>query len=77
MKPDSTDRPPNSNSQTKKDWICASKKLPPRFELVRIKDEFNREQFGWWAGSDWDFGNKKIKGNVTSWKKIPRGYEYE
>ena len=68
-----TQKSPNQS----KDWTCVSKKLPPRFELVRIKDEFGREQFGWWAGSDWDFGNKKIKGNVTSWKKIPRGYEYE
>ena len=45
-----TQKSPNQS----KDWTSVSHKLPPRFELVRIKDEFGREQFGW-CGMDRDW----------------------
>jgi hypothetical protein len=57
---------------TKKvEWIANDgTEYPEEFDLVRIADEKGRIQNGWWTGNEWDYGIRKIQGDVWAWEKV-------
>lgn len=50
----------------KREWKDLQNKPEP-YDLVCIKDDKDKCQMGWWTGTYWDFGKKRI-GEVIAWK---------
>lgn len=51
------------------DWIDVKERKPTAFDLVIVQDAKGFTQKGWWTGGGWDFGVKRISGEVVKWKK--------
>jgi hypothetical protein len=50
-------------------WAKADLYKPDKYELVLLVDAKGKRQNGWWNGSMWDFGKKKIGDRIVAWKK--------
>lgn len=57
-------------------WVDAIDFQPQKFDLVMVKNETGRQQLAWWTGFVWDYGHKRIPGEIIKWKRLPQGYEY-
>lgn len=51
------------------EWIEVKEKKPVAFDLVLVMDDDGFSQKGWWTGGGWDFGKKRIAGNIVKWKR--------
>jgi hypothetical protein len=51
------------------DWIETKVQKPIAFDLVIVMDNKGYSQKGWWTGGGWDFGKKRIQGNVIKWRR--------
>lgn len=49
-------------------WRDADDEKPKDYALVEVEDEFGKKQCGWWAEDHWDYGKRKMKGRVLSWR---------
>lgn len=49
-------------------WRDADEENPDNFKLVEVEDEYGKKQCGWWAIDHWDYGNKRVKGRILSWR---------
>lgn len=54
-------------------WIDAEKYKPKNFELVKMMDNFEKIQSGWWNGYHWEHGIKKCSGDIKKWKYFRLG----
>ena len=58
-------------------WIDAFKhkpKQPQHYQLMELKGAYGGIQQGWWNGVEWDYGRKRIKGEVRYWRHPLEGY---
>lgn len=63
-----TRRTREDHKYEKDGWALAAKAKPACFELVLVADARGRKQRGWWTGTIWDFGSKRI-GEPYKWQK--------
>lgn len=49
-------------------WRDADKEKPDDYKLVEVEDEFCKKQSAWWAEDHWDFGIKRVRGKILSWR---------
>ncbi len=60
---------------SEEEWSTVVDNQPLKFDLVMVKDQFNRQQLAWWTGSTWDYGCKRVTGDIVKWKRLPQGYD--
>lgn len=61
----------NNRKEDEEGWVKIEDKpsYPTPFDLVIIMDDQGIRQPAWWTGTCWDYGHKRVLGNIVLWNR--------
>ena len=49
-------------------WYKFPENCPLLYEMCLVEDDNGEQRYGWWDGKSWEYGLRKLHGEITRWK---------